>query len=238
VTGHSNDASPAPPASLSAEAVANYLRGHPTFLVDNPSLLSVLTPPEFAAGDRVVDMQRFMVERLRGENAALKIREQSLLAAAESNAVGHIKVQHAALTVLAACNLEHFIEIVTREMPPILDVEAIALCVESRLALAGSSCAGVMAIEPGTADSLLGDGADVALQSRCAGDERLFGRAAGRVRSVALVRLVFGGTAPNGLLALGSGDEDGFAPGQATDLLGFLARILEHGVRRWFDLPV
>src|SRR3546814_11000141 len=56
-----------PPREPTAAEVAAYLRGHPDFLVRNPDLLGVLTPPSRRTGDTVVDMQQFMVERQRRE---------------------------------------------------------------------------------------------------------------------------------------------------------------------------
>ena len=48
------------------ERVAEYLRRHPDFLVRYPKILDGLTPPAQYSGDGVVDMQQFMLERLRG----------------------------------------------------------------------------------------------------------------------------------------------------------------------------
>jgi len=39
------------------------------------------------------------------------------------------------------------------------------------------------------------------------------------------------------LLAFGSREEERFHPGQGTELLSFLARILTHAMRSWLDLP-
>ena len=57
----------------SAGEVVAYLRNHPDFLITHPELLSVLTPPKVERGDRVIDMQHFMVQRQRGEIAQLKV---------------------------------------------------------------------------------------------------------------------------------------------------------------------
>ena len=40
-----------------------------------------------------------------------------------------------------------------------------------------------------------------------------------------------------GLLALGSREPDTFHPGQATELLCFLTRVIERCIRSWLDLP-
>ena len=53
----------------------------------------------------------------------------------------------------------------------------------------------------------------------------------------ALLRLRPSARAPTGLLALGSRVEGRFDPGQGTELLSFLARILELCIRTWLELP-
>ena len=70
-----------------------------------------------------------------------------------------------------------------------------------------------------------------------AGERAVFGGATGLVRSSALLRLRFGSRAPVGILALGSRRDEMFHPGQGTELLCFLGRVLELCVRAWLDLP-
>jgi len=60
-----------------------------------------------------------------------------------------------------------------------------------------------------------------------AGSIEIFDSAADLVRSYALVRLNIGSETPPALLALGSRNPTKFNPGQATELLVFLARSLE-----------
>ncbi|MDP6342143.1 MAG: DUF484 family protein, partial [Alphaproteobacteria bacterium] len=91
--------------------------------------------------------------------------------------------------------------------------------------------------EAGAVDALMGEGTAVHLDGDSAGDRRVFGPAAGLVRSQALVRLSASPGAPPGLLALGSRDGARFQPGQGTELLGFLARLLERLLQAWLDLP-
>jgi len=55
---------------IGADEVAAYLRRHPDFLVEHPELLGALTPPALQRGDSVVDMQHFMLQRLRSDPRA------------------------------------------------------------------------------------------------------------------------------------------------------------------------
>ena len=59
----------------------------------------------------------------------------------------------------------------------------------------------------------------------------LFGAAAGLARSAALARLRPGREVPAGLVAFGSRGS-AFRPGQGTELIGFLARVLESCLHR------
>jgi len=64
----------------------------------------------------------------------------------------------------------------------------------------------------------------------------VFGPAAGLVRSDALIRLSVGQNVPLGLLVFGTRHPGYFNAGQGTELLVFLARVLEHCLRQWLGL--
>ena len=75
------------------------------------------------------------------------------------------------------------------------------------------------------------------LASDMPGEAAVFGPATRLVRSQALLRLHASRIAPVGLLAFGSRDSERFHPGQGTELLNFLARMLERLIRGWLHLP-
>lgn len=216
------------------EAVAEYLRHHPEFLIDHPDLIAVLTPPTYHQGEGVVDLQRFMLESLRTELEALRSREDGLLNAAEQRDASQSRVQEAALALLRARSFEHLIRIVNERVAELLLVASVRLCVESgESTSAATAKAGVVVIEPGTIDKWMRRTDDIVLVGGAPGRRAIFGADAAETRSYALLRLDFGPKSPGGLLALGSSDADGFHPRQGTELIDFLARVLEHCVRRW-----
>ena len=219
-----DDAAKVPADTLTAAAVSAWLRRHPEFLEENPEVLTFLTPPEYRRGERILDMQRFMLERLRGDTAALRRQEKQLLSAAEGNAAGQSKVHQAVIAVIGAADIQALNGIVRTKLPGILDLEAAALCIEEEGALA---LAGATALGPGGIANLMGPKRHILLQGKTAGDAFVFGDDAPRVKSVAYLRLRTGSAAPNMLLALGSGREDGFGPDQATDLLSFFGEAME-----------
>jgi uncharacterized protein YigA (DUF484 family) len=92
---------------------------------------------------------------------------------------------------------------------------------------------GLHLLRAGTVEALLGPTREVLLCTDIRGDPALYGGAAGLVRSQALLRLSFGGSAPAGLLCIGTRNPDTFHPGLGTELLSFLARTLEIRVAQW-----
>ena len=66
-------------------------------------------------------------------------------------------------------------------------------------------------------------------RDRCVGDA---GGEAERVKSVAYLRLRTGKNSPAMLLALGSGRDDGFDRQQGTELITFLADVLEERMKQ------
>ena len=228
-----------PVRELEANEVAAYLRRHPDFLASRPDLVTVLAPPERELGDGVVDMQRFMVERLRSDVARLKLVQRKLISTSRNNLTSQGRVHTAVLALLGATSFEHLIAVITDELTMLLDIDAVGLCVESSQhggAQLPSNTAGVQMLEPGSTDELLGN-ANVLLRSDVIGDLALFGpQAASLVRSDALVRLKVSRHAPAGLLALGARRPGIFHPGQGTELLVFLGQVIEHVIRAWLDL--
>ncbi len=222
---------------LGDDQVAEYLRGRPDFLVDHPELLGVLTPPSRIDGDDVIDMQAFMIERLRAANARLTEHQDEFVALSRRALSQQGEVNAAILAMLGAATFEHLIEVVTSDFLHLLHVDVATLCVENGAVGKPGARVGVHCLEPGTIDELLGRDRDIVLLADTAGDARVFDAGAGLVSSAALVRLGLGRGAPACILALGSRQTGRFQPRQGTEILGFLARVLEHCLREWLDLP-
>jgi uncharacterized protein YigA (DUF484 family) len=223
---------------ITAAQVADYLRQHPEFLVRHPDLLDAQVVPGRRKGDGVVDLQQFMVERLRRDVARLKADQDDLLANSRDNLSTQDRIHKAVLALLAAESLEHFVGIVATDLAVLLDVDAVGLCVEAVGGKANELRAdGVQVLAPGTVDRVLGADRAALLRDDTTGDAEIFDAGAGLVRSDALIRLRFGDDAPQGLIAFGTRHPGYFDSGQGTELLHFLARIIEHCVRAWLDQP-
>lgn len=230
------------PSALNADLVAGYLRRHPEFLAEHPALLDVLLPPArsevAAAGRGVVDLQQAMVLRWRAEAERLRGTCDELIANGRANQAIQGRIHQAVLALLAARSFEHLMETIGTDLPILLDLDAVYLCVErSDGAAAPVRILGVRSLPPGTVGALLGPGKAAVLRSHQPGDGELFGPAAGIVGSDALLRIGVSPATPPALLALGARDPEHFLEGQGTELLQFLARCLEHLIRAWLELP-
>lgn len=220
-----------------ADEVAAYLRAHPNFLNDHADLLEVLTPPVRRAGDGVIDMQHFMLDRLRKEVDRLRSYQSELINTTRSNLSVQTRIHAAVVAIIAADSFERLINLVTREMASLLDVDAVTLSVETSAHGATPATPGVMLLAPGSVDALLGRGQPARLRSGTPGDPAIFGPLAHQIQSAAMVRIKPSASAPDGVLAFGSHDPNGFSEDQSTELLFFLAQVLEHTIRAWLDLP-
>ncbi|WP_425450353.1 DUF484 family protein [Virgifigura deserti] len=223
---------------VSAAQVIDYLRHHPDFLQRHPELLDGQLPPGRCDGDRLIDLQQFMVMRLRHDLARLRADQDDLLANSRDNLSTQDRVHRAALALLSARSFEHLIETVTTDLAILLDVDVVTLGIEAtEQSPHRARIDGVQILEPGTVDSIIGPDRAVLLRDDVRGDELIFAGAAGLVRSDALLRLSVSQRTPTGVLAFGTRHPGYFNPGQGTELLGFLARVLEHCIRTWLDLP-
>lgn len=225
-------------AAPSAEQVAAFLRAHPDFLIEHPDLMDVLTPPSRAAGGSVVDMQHFMLDRLRSENQRLRDQQAGLIATARDNQSTQSRVHTAVLQIVAASSFEGLIQTLTVDLPILLGIDVVTICIEAGdVSIPQAYAKGVRAIPAGTTDRKIGPARDVLLAGDVEGDPVIFGSAAGLVGSMALARLNVSPHSPVGLIALGTREKDGFQHGQGTELLTFLARTIEITIRQWLDLP-
>lgn len=235
-------AKPKPSAEApSREDVRAFLAENPQYLTDNPDVLAAIVPKARHKDEQVVDMQGFLIGRLRAENAKLKEDHGELLATVRVNAGSQARVHAATLMLLESRSFRELIEVATTDLAVRLDVDIAMLGVENEGRMQRHSVSGIRLLAPGTVARVMGDGdgadRDVVLRSGIKGRKSLYGEGAGLVRSEALLRLAASPEAPTGVLALGSRRADRFDPDHGTELLGFLGRTLELCIRTWLGLP-
>jgi uncharacterized protein YigA (DUF484 family) len=186
-------------------------------------------------GGNVVDLQRFIIARLRQELSLVRTQGQAFIEAAAANLLAQERIHSAVLRLLEARSFRELIRIVSQDLAALVGADIAVLCVEGAAdeELPRNPPSGIAMLAPGLVEATLGEGVRHLLN---AGRKRLptvYGRLARKVRSEAFIRLSFGRKAPPGLLVLGSYDAETFAPEQRMELLEFLARTLERAMRAW-----
>ena len=240
------DSAPAPrkraekvaPVDSAVEAeVAAYLKDHPDFMQRHPAVLRALTPPAIDRGLGVVDFQRFMVSRLQGDIDRLTGENTALIHTARANAHSQSRIQTAVLTLIETRSLGQMLDVLTSDLMDVLDVDVIAMVVESsNTDLPRVTASGLRIVPHGSVDDWLGT-REVLLRSGVTGDPAIYGPGAGLVRSEALLRLTVNSRTPAGLVAFGSRDAELFQEGQGTELIAFLGGVLQRLLRAWLELP-
>jgi uncharacterized protein len=221
----------AAPASVAPEEVIDFLRRNPDFFTLNPDVLQEMTAPIRWTGDTVIDMQRYVVDTMRQELAGLRDCAQEVIQTSRFNLATQTRTHAAALALIGAASVETLLRLIIDDLPILLDVDLVTIGLECAPDI-GANGYRVRSLPLGEVDRWLGFGQDVVLMREISDDGSLFGEAADLVRSAALARLKPEWLGVHGVLALGSQREQSFNPGQGTELLRFLARVVELCLQR------
>jgi uncharacterized protein YigA (DUF484 family) len=228
------------PQRVDEDLVVAYLADHPDLLVRRPELLAKLIPPSRFDDDSVVDLQKVMIRRLTEELEQMKGCAEHLIATSRSNMSIQSRTHQVVMSMLAAGDLEKLLRVVAEDMPAQLDLDIALLAFETE---GGEVPAGLVAMTTGSVEAALGTG-DVLLRSQRSADPTIFGDAATLINSFALARIAPSWTEegaaatgrPVGMLALGSRHDRTFHSSQGTELLAFLASVLEDCISRWWPV--
>ena len=243
-----------PPVATSGDLRARIIRD-PDLILGDPAVMHALVACDGVGdpGGKVVDLRSVAMARLEARLGRIEAAHRTVIAAAYENLAGIQQVQRAILCLLDARSPEGFVDALTGEVASILRLDAVRLVLEGDPGPTAIGNAPAVANEAGPPKATL----DAAL--RVVPPGWVSGRVAcgaGPMSRVILRRgavlLAEGSGAPEigseawlaldladgrgpGLLVLGSGDPDQFAPGQGTELLEFLAGVFERALRRWLD---
>lgn len=223
---------------IKAAEVAKFLREHPDFFLRHEKLLETMTPPKRWTGDGVIDMQKFVLDGLRGEIAALRRDALEMIETIRGNMSSQTRVHAAVLSLIDATDFERLTHAIGDELPLLLDLDVVTIGFEP-IAEDGTPApigAHLRPLKEGAVESVFGPEQQALLLGDMKDDGELFGAAAGLVRSAALARLRPGPILPAGILALGS-RTNAFEPGQGTELVVFLARVIEICLGRCLARP-
>ena len=207
------------PSIPDAGTVASFLRANPRWLAENPELYRILAPPARVHGEKLADHMAAMVYAERAHAAAMAERADGVLAAGRAAAGLAARVQSAVLALLRA---DDPIDCVGGEMPGILAVDAVHLCIEALLPNARP-------LPVGTVARLL-SGKSVLFRHAATETRLLHAEAAGLAGHDALVLIP--GQGPPALLALSTRDAHALDPIQGAGALTFLGQAVAAAMGR------
>lgn len=219
-----------------AEWVADYLAEHPDFFAARPELLRMMTAPERFGGDTIVDLHRFQMQSLREEIAGLRDCASEVIETSRANLAIQNRTHSAVLALVAAPDLPCLMRVVGDDLPLLLDVDVACVGVEYRDGVQ-LLIEDARPLPTGTIERLLGDDRDLVLFRSLQDDGTLFGAGSGLVQSAAIARLNCGESAPAAILGFGTRTPGAFHPGQGTELLRFLAKMVEICLARVMPVP-
>ncbi len=223
--------------TLTPQEVIEFLQANPKFLQQNPEACDFLIPPKGGNGKNVADFQSFMIERLKDDKEKVLETTQAIVENARSNMNNQQRIHKVILRLLEARNFEEFIHIITMDLSTMLNTDISVLVVESNgHDIPNITNNGIRVLPAGTIDQWM-QGQNVLLQSNIGGLEAIYGGGATLVQSQALLRVDISMDTPPAILAFGSRDPNMFQDGQGTELVDFLARVVERAFRSWLSLP-
>lgn len=227
---------PSSPA-LDADDIIAWLKAHPDFVQKNPEVAELLVPPKHNTGRGVADFQSYMIERLKAaKDEAVEVTRE-VVETARSNMNSQTRIHAAILRLLEADSFDEFIQVITHDLSTILDVDITTLVVEADgKAIPHIHTSGIRVVPEGTINQWMA-AKRILLQSDISGIEVIYGSGAALVRSQALVRVDISQQTPPAVLAFGSRDPQFFHTTQGTELIAFLANVVERLFRSWLLLP-
>lgn len=219
---------------ISDAEILAYLKSNPKFLLNNPDAVDYLIPPkDKTSGRSVVDFSHYMVEKLKSDKQMVLDTTRDIIEVSRENMNHLSRIHQAAFKVLEATSFDDFVQVITQDLPLVLDCDAVTLLVEDTDKVLPQSQSGYLRIlNTGEINEIM-EGNDVRVSSNIMGSERIFGAASGLVRSQAILRIDTLKEIPPSLLAFGARDPEMFVDGQGTDLIGFLCGIIERTMKLW-----
>ena len=197
---------------------------NPDLVRDDVHLLQALGLKPHAAN--VIDFGPAALARLEAarEGEALARREVEAVARANFSAQG--QAHDLVLDLVGAQNSADLAWRLHEGSQRRFGLEVAALGVE------GYAPAGWRSLPVGLVGYILEPGRACGL-GPCTGGGEIFGEAAERVKSVALVRLSLFDPKRAGLVAFGSADPEGFVPDMGSELIAFVGQVVERLAERW-----
>ncbi len=225
------------PATLSADVILQWLKDNPNFLSKYPEAIDLLAPPNAVEGRKIADFQSYMIERLKADKTEAIETARGIVETARNNMNNQTRIHRAVLRLLEANDFDEFVQVITHDLTALLDVDITTLVIETNgREIPHIHTNGIRVVPEGTLNKWM-QGKTTLLQNDIGGIEAIYGAGASLVRSQALVRIDISMQTPPCIIAFGSRDPHLFQPNQGTELVSFLARVVERLFRAWLLTP-
>ena len=216
------DASPVEPS-----AVRRFLADNPAFLTGDDGLLAELGLK--VAGGNVVEFAPAALARVHAAHQREAEQRQQIEATARANFAAQAQTHGAVVDLLEARNNSDLARRVDELARARFGLAAGIIALERE----GLPPAGWKHLVEGQVDLILDGPQRLARMGFAPTALGLFGADAGEIRSMAMVRMAIWEPSRQGLLAFGSPDPEGFTPDMGSELVAFLARVVERTAERW-----
>jgi len=221
-------------AALTEDQVRNWLMENPDFLSENNDLFAANLPEARVSEEGVVNMQSFLLEKLQKETRDLKDLQGNLVAAARGNLHTQSIVHQSVLELLEATSFNQFVHILTQDLPDVLEVDVMTLCIEDS-PISFPDMTGLQRLKAGSVDRVYWPENNVVMRTDAPNSKAVFGPAKDLVSSDCLIRLEVPALQADALLGIGSREQDHFHPEQGTELIEFFACCTESLLRLWVE---
>jgi len=218
---------------IDASVARKFLMQNPDFLINNPDLYSILTPPDRSEGDRIVDFQNIMIEKIKKKLKDLQHNQGHLIDTSRNNLTTQAQVHEAVLCLLETEALNHIGHIVTQDWADMLHIDVIRICFEVDHPINPPALKEITLLQKGRVNEYLNQEDIILLRGEANVSEDIFGPAKPLVKTEALIKIPKTKYNPPGILAFGSRDLDMFYPGQGTELLRFLGKSYHKCMIQW-----
>jgi uncharacterized protein YigA (DUF484 family) len=210
---------------LSADAVRRFLSDNPEFIRDDHGLLDELGL-KLAAGN-VVDFGPAVIARVHAAHQREATQRQQLEETARANFSAQAQTHGAVIDLLDARNHSDLAWRIDELAKQRFGLAAAVIALEDPDRVP----AGWRPLVEGQVDMILGGPQRLARMGFAPTALGLFGDQGGEIRSTAMVRMAIWEPTRQGLL--GSTDPQGFTEDMGTELVAFLARVVERTAERW-----
>lgn len=232
-------------ASQSIGDLREQIIADPDMVLGDRDIIRALIGQEAPEGRNIVDLRGVLVDRLEGRLERLAETHRDVVAAAYENLAGTQQVHRAVIAILTPLEFNEFLAALSHDVPNILSLDAIRLCLEGDGLIAGQALGpkgdlrhSMIGLPLGGRQAYCNElemsaRGPVILRETTRAGALIYGSDHAAIRSEAVLKLDLGAGKTPAMLVLGSRDAGRFHPEQATDLLGFFGQAFEAVLRRW-----